>query len=119
MDLNANIIDGKQTDIAGGSRDWQDLAVDSLRLTVSKKFGSADNLSWEVVANNSITVGGVPTPDFVAQNARATIAPKSGVWTGTEFRIGIENLFDEQYQPSLSTRPAAGRNFKIGLARTF
>lgn len=119
MDLNANITDGRQYDIAGGRQDWQNLAADSLRLTVGQKIGSAYDVSWEMVANDSITVAGVKSPDYAVHNIRATIAPESGVWKGTEFRFGVENLFDQQYQPSLSTRAAAGRNFKMTLAKTF
>lgn len=119
MDLNASITDGRQTDIAGGRQDWQNLAADSLRLTVGQKIGSAYDLSWEMVANDSITLNGVRAPDYAVHNIRATIAPESGVWKGTEFRIGIENVFDQQYQPSLSTRPSPGRNFKLTLAKTF
>ncbi|MCQ0091542.1 TonB-dependent receptor [Roseovarius sp. M141] len=119
MDLNANITDGRQTDIAGVAQDWQNLAADSLRLTVGKKIGSAYDVSWEMVANDSITLAGVRSPDYAVHNIRATIAPESGVWKGTAFRIGIENVFDQQYQPSLSTRPAPGRNVKMTLTKTF
>jgi hemoglobin/transferrin/lactoferrin receptor protein len=52
-------------------------------------------------------------------NLRATYVPQQGVLEGTEIRLGIENVLDTQYQPYLSTRSAAGRNFKLTLAKTF
>ncbi|WP_299843501.1 TonB-dependent receptor [uncultured Roseovarius sp.] len=119
LDLNANFTDGEETTAAQVRRDWRNQAADSVRLTVGKRFADAYDLSWEVVANDSITVDGVRSSGHVTHNLRATIAPDKGVWKDTEFRIGIENLFDEQYQPRLSTRPAPGRNFKFTLAKTF
>lgn len=118
-DLNANITDGEETTAAFVTQDWRNQAADSLRLTVGKKFSDTLDLSWEVVAADSITVNGVRDPGYVVHNLRATVAPQGGVWENTEFRIGVENVFDEQYQSNLSTRPAAGRNFKLTLAKTF
>jgi len=71
------------------------------------------------VAADSITVNGVRSPSYAVHNLRATIAPQQGAWEGVEFRVGVENLFDQQYQPRLATRPAPGRNFKFTLLRTF
>ncbi|MBZ8119766.1 TonB-dependent receptor [Roseovarius sp. LXJ103] len=119
MDLNANIADGQETTGRGVRQDWRNLAANSLRFTLGQKFAEAYDVSWEVVANDGITVNGERSSSFVAHNLRATIAPESGVWAGTEVRFGIENLFDTQYTQRLSTRPAAGRNFKITLAKTF
>ncbi len=112
VDLNANITDGRQTDITGGRQDWQNL-------TAGKKIGSTYDVSWEMVANDSITLAGVRSPDYAVHGIRATIAPESGVWKGTEFRFGIENVFALQYQPSLSTRASRGRTFEMTLAKTF
>lgn len=118
-DLNANFADGKETTGTLATLDWRNQAANSLRLTVGKKFNDALDLSWEVVAADSITINGVRDSGYVAHNLRATIAPQGSVWQDTEFRIGIENVFDEQYQSNLSTRPAVGRNFKLTLAKTF
>jgi len=125
-DLNANITDGEQklgpaavARFGVASQDWTGLAADSLRLTLGKKIGNTYDLSWETVAADSITVNGVRSPSYAVHNLRATIAPQQGAWEGVEFRVGVENLFDQQYQPRLATRPAPGRNFKFTLSRTF
>lgn len=119
MDANLNIADGSETTAAQIEQDWRNLAADSARLTLGKRFGETYDLSWEAVAADDITVNGVRSSGYVTHNLRATIAPQSGVWAGTEFRIGVENLFDKQYQPHLSTRAATGRNVKLTLAKTF
>jgi len=119
VDFNATIADGEEVDLLGGVRDWRNLAANSLRATVGKVFDDTYDLSWEVVSADSITVNGVRDDGYTVHNLRGTIAPKRGVWEGTEFRLGIENVFDEQYMPNLATRPAVGRNFKLTLAKTF
>jgi hemoglobin/transferrin/lactoferrin receptor protein len=119
MDMNANITDGTETTGGGTNRDWRNQAANSLRLTLGQKFANAYDVSWEMVANDSLTINGTRNSSFVAQNLRATVAPDSGVLKGTEIRFGIENVFDKQYTPSLSTRPATGRNFKITFAKAF
>lgn len=119
MDANLNIADGSETTAAQIEQDWRNQAANSARLTLGKRFGETYDLSWEAVAADDITVNGVRSSGYVTHNLRATIAPQSGVWAGTEFRIGVENLFDKQYQPHLSTRAATGRNVKLTLAKTF
>ncbi|QIE45692.1 TonB-dependent receptor [Pseudohalocynthiibacter aestuariivivens] len=119
MDLNANFADGKETTGVGVRQDWRNQAANSLRLTVGQKFANAYDVSWEMVANDAVTTNGVRYSSFVAHNLRATVAPDSGVWKGTEIRFGIENVFDKQYTQNLSTRPAAGRNFKLTFAKQF
>ncbi|WP_246557552.1 TonB-dependent receptor domain-containing protein [Roseovarius nubinhibens] len=119
MDANLNIADGSETTAAQIEQDWRNLAANSARLTLGKRFGETYDFSWEAVAADDITVNGVRSSGYVTHNLRATIAPQSGVWAGTEFRIGVENLFDKQYQPHLSTRAATGRNVKLTLAKTF
>jgi hemoglobin/transferrin/lactoferrin receptor protein len=119
MDANLNIADGSETTAAQIEQDWRNLAANSARLTLGKRFGETYDFSWEAVAADDITVNGVRSSGYVTHNLRATIAPQSGAWAGTEFRIGVENLFDKQYQPHLSTRAATGRNVKLTLAKTF
>lgn len=119
FDVNANITDGEETTAAQVRQDWRNQAADSLRLTVGKRIRNTYDLSWEVVANDAIEINGTRSSSFMVHNLRATIAPRKGVWKDTEFRIGVENVFDKQYEPRLSTRPAPGRNFKFTLAKTF
>ncbi len=119
FDVNANITDGEETTAAQVEQDWRNQAADSLRLTVGKRIANTYDVSWEMVANDAIEINGSRSSSHVTHNLRATIAPRKGVWKDTEFRIGVENLFDKQYEPRLSTRPAPGRNFKFTLAKTF
>ena len=63
--------------------------------------------------------GSGPISGYGVNNLRATYRPQNGVLKGTEIRFGVENVFDKQYQTQLSTRAAAGRNFKLTLAKTF
>ena len=120
LDLNATLAEGEEVTQAGLVSDWRNQAADNLRLTVGKVFNDIYDLSWEVVSADAITVNGVRDAGYTAHNLRATIAPKGkGVWENTEFRVGIDNVFDEQFTPNLATRPAVGRNFKFTLAKTF
>ncbi|MEH6737312.1 MAG: ligand-gated channel, partial [Sulfitobacter sp.] len=64
--------------------------------------------------SESTTVAG-----SVVHNLRATYKPQQGLLRDTEIRFGVENVFDHDYTPRLSTRTAAGRNFKVSLATTF
>jgi len=119
MDLNANVVNG--TEFAPGlpATDWRNSPADSVRFTLGRKFGDELDLSWEVVANKSIDTGTVSAPGFGIHNLRATYVPQSGVLKDTQIRLGIENAFDRDYTPHLSTRPAPGRNIKLSLARVF
>lgn len=125
VDLNASITDADERTMAGVVQDYGNTPQDNLRLTVGKVFDDTYDLSWEAVFGDSITINGDPTAfasgeSYDVHNLRLTVAPKgNGVWEDTEFRIGIENLFDEQYTPNLATRAQPGRNFKLTLAKTF
>ncbi|MBW4963339.1 TonB-dependent receptor, partial [Sulfitobacter sp. CW3] len=119
LDMNANITDGTQTAPDDTVSDWKNTAADSLRFTVGKKFGEELDVSWEVVANASTDVSGTETPGFGIHNLRATYIPQQGVLKDTQIRVGLENVFDRDYTPHLSTRSAPGRNLKLTLSRTF
>ncbi|XDA99060.1 TonB-dependent receptor [Sulfitobacter sp. LCG007] len=118
-DLNANVVTGDERQVDGSSVDWRGVPADSVQLTVGKRFGDALDLSWEIAADKGVDnvyddVGG-----FAVHNLRATWSPQKGVLRDTQIRVGLENLFDKDYTPYLSTRPAAGRNIKLTLAKTF
>ncbi|SPJ30696.1 TonB-dependent heme receptor A [Falsiruegeria mediterranea M17] len=121
VDLNGTKASGDQTAPGGTTTDWIFAPVGSVALTVGKNFSQALDVSWEVVAaegtnaiNGSGYLGG-----YAVNNLRATYRPQNGVFAGTEVRVGIENILNKQYQTQLSTRPAAGRNFKLTVAKTF
>lgn len=119
MDLNANIVGGEEFSPGGIVADWRNLPADSVRFTLGKKFGQELDLSWEVVANRSFDTAASSSPGFGIHNLRATYIPQTGVLKDTQIRVGLENVFDHDYTPNLSTRPAPGRNLKLTLSKLF
>ena len=121
LDFNANLVDGTETSTAGVDSRWRNAPADSARLAVGKRFGQAIDVSWEIVGNKGVTTSaGDHTPGFAVNNLRTTYRPQmGGLWTDTEIRVSVENIFDHEYTPYLSTRAAPGRNFKVSLAKTF
>ncbi|WP_424928279.1 TonB-dependent receptor domain-containing protein [Amaricoccus tamworthensis] len=119
IDMNLNIADGEET-LLGNTIDWRSTPADSIQVTVGKTWGDVLDLSWELVADRSIDFNGQETPGFGVHNIRATYVPEyNGILSGTVLRVGVENLFDHDYTPHLSTRPAPGRNIKLQLAKAF
>ncbi|MEP2715701.1 TonB-dependent receptor [Pseudophaeobacter sp.] len=121
VDLNGTTANGKQTRPGGAVSDYIFAPVASAALTVGKRFNESLDLSWELVAaegTNAVNGSG-PISGYGVNNLRATYRPQNGALKGAEIRFGVENIFDKQYQTQLSTRAAAGRNFKLTLAKTF
>lgn len=124
VDLNGNFSDGDETDLAGVSVTYRSLTADSVRVTAGQRFGRFLDLSLEALAVSSADVSfrsGNPEQgdSYNILNARATLSPQSGFLEGTSFRVGLENLTDEDYTPNLSTRKATGRNLKLTVSRQF
>jgi len=119
MDFNTNIIGGDEFSPGGIVADWRNLPADSVRFTLGKKFGKEVDMSWEVVANRPVDTDVSSSAGFGIHNLRATYIPQAGVLKDTQIRVGIENAFDRDYTPHLSTRPAPGRNIKLSLSRVF
>jgi hemoglobin/transferrin/lactoferrin receptor protein len=122
VDLNATWGAGDEVDSAGIVRDWRNQAQNNLRLTVGKVFDDTYDLSWEAIVADDIDTGdpGTSGSAYSVHNLRLTIAPEgNGMWQDTEFRFGIENVFDEQFTPNLASRPQPGRDVKLTLAKTF
>ena len=121
VDLNATSAEGEQRRPDGTVSDYIFAPVGSAALTLGKRFDESLDLSWELVAaEGTMAVNGSgPISGYGVNNLRATYRPQNGVLKGTEIRFGVENVFDKQYQTQLSTRAAAGRNFKLTLAKTF
>ena len=119
-DLNATIADGEEY-LSGTASRWRNLPADNARLTLGRRFGQALDLSWELVAAKSgfDSTGSTRLAGYGVHNLRATYRPQDGALEGAEVRFGIENAFGKQYQASLSSRAAPGRNFKLTLAKTF
>ncbi|WP_290950362.1 TonB-dependent receptor [Hyphomonas sp.] len=118
-DLNANIVDAEQTRADSTVADWTNAPANTLRLTLGKRLSRLADLSSEFVLADEADRNGTTTPGFATVNLRATITPQEGVLKDTSFRFGFENLFDHNYTPLLSTRPAAGRNIKFTVSKAF
>lgn len=121
-DVNAAWIEGDAVSVTGAPEYWQYAPANQLRVTLGQHFTQELDLSWEAVAAGRMDRVNAPTaeaPGYVVHNLRATYRPQSGVLEGAEIRVGIENLFDKDYQPWLATRNAPGRNVKLTLAKSF
>ncbi|MEQ3746129.1 MAG: TonB-dependent receptor [Henriciella sp.] len=124
VDLNGNFSDGDETNVAGVSVAYRSLTADSVRVTAGQRFGRFLDLSLEALAvaeaDVSFRSGNAEQGDsYNILNARATFSPQSGLLKDTSFRLGVENLTDEDYTPNLSTRKATGRNVKLTVSRQF
>jgi hemoglobin/transferrin/lactoferrin receptor protein len=121
VDLNGTVADGEQRRHDGTVSYYSYAPDGSASLTVGKRFNDSLDLSWELVSAESAMAlnGSGPISGYGVSNLRATYLPQSGLLEGTAIRFGIENLFDKEYQTQLSTRAAAGRNFKVSVSKTF
>ncbi|WP_375173864.1 TonB-dependent receptor domain-containing protein [Pseudooceanicola sp.] len=122
VDLNASHIRAKW-----GDGSWFNNApADSLQLTLGKRFMD-DQLDlsvemrhdWATSRNVQFGGGVTSSPAFTTYALAAAYTPNSGPMEGVQFRGGVENLFDAQYTPYLSSRPAPGRTFKFSIAKVF
>lgn len=119
-DFNAAIGEYDEVNSTGVAGIWRNAPADSARLTLGKRIGAAWDLSWELVGAKSFTDStGSKVNGYGVSNLRATYRVQTGVMTGAEVRLGIENAFDKAYTPALATRTAPGRNVKLTLAKTF
>ncbi|MBE1295756.1 MAG: TonB-dependent receptor plug domain-containing protein [Rhodobacteraceae bacterium] len=119
-DFNAAIGEYDEVNSTGVAGIWRTAPADSARLTLGKRIGAAWDLSWELVGAKSFTDStGSKVNGYGVSTLRATYRVQTGVMTGAEVRLGIENAFDKAYTPALATRTAPGRNVKLTLAKTF
>ncbi|MEM8937610.1 MAG: TonB-dependent receptor [Pseudomonadota bacterium] len=115
VDLNANIVSGTEISFTGAEVDWRNLTQNTVQATLGQRVEDFLDLSAEVV-----TAFERDTADsFTVANFRATATLPEGPLAGLQIRFGLENAFNEQYQPLLSTRPAPGRNFKVTISNVF
>ncbi|MGR3452631.1 TonB-dependent receptor domain-containing protein [Pseudooceanicola sp.] len=119
IDLNANIARGTGNPGRASESHWAGIPADQIRLTLGRKWEETLDLSWEIVADAEMTRAATPSDGSVVHNLRTTYRPQQGAWKGTEWRIGVENLFDLEYTPHLATRPAEGRNIKFTVSTVF
>ncbi|WP_316013263.1 TonB-dependent receptor domain-containing protein [Roseobacter sp. HKCCA0434] len=123
-DLAFAMASGRETDPGGASREWRNLPADRLQVTLGRRFGEGEqyDLGWEVVHTaDRRDSNGAELPDETIHNLRGTWRPEGGRLAGTEFRLGVENLFDEFYVGHLASpsRPAPGRTVKLTASVAF
>jgi hemoglobin/transferrin/lactoferrin receptor protein len=87
----------------------------NLALTLGKKFNEQLDVSWEGAFFKRFE----DTPGFAVHNLRASYDIDTGFLKEAKLRVGVDNLFDKQYQTHLATRPAPGRNIKVSLTAAF
>ena len=122
VDLNAALTEGDAVAVGGVLEYWDYAPADRLRLTLGQHVTAELDLSWEAVAAarmDRVNDGTNEAAGHTLHNIRATYRPQAGVLEGAELRVGIENVFDKDYQPWLATRKAPGRNIKLTLAKSF
>jgi len=107
------------------------IPADNVRLSVGRHFlGDQLTLSAEAVhawAQNrtttttysAYTIGTYASDAYTVYNLAASYKPSHGALESWEFQAGISNVGDLTYRPYLSTRNAAGRTFKLTVAKTF
>ncbi|MEM9779979.1 MAG: TonB-dependent receptor, partial [Pseudomonadota bacterium] len=99
------------------------IPADELALTLGTRFPDQDlelGVRGVFAADqDDLPDGDAPSPGYAVYDLFASWTPDEGVLQGAEFRFGVENVFDRQYQEHLSNDFARGRTFTIGLAKTF
>lgn len=125
VDVNASHMRAKW-----GDGSWFNNApADSLQVTLGKRFMD-DQLDLSVEMRHDWATsrnvqhpmnggGSITTPAFTTWSLAGAYIPNSGPLEGVQIRAGVENLFDADYTPYLSSRPAPGRTFKISVAKVF
>ena len=122
VDLAGHVGNGTEFNPDGSTGVWRNSAADRIQMTLGKKWGDDFDLSWEVVhAADRRDALGDALPDSTIHNLRATWRPGQGWLDGSEVRLGIENLFDQDYVGHLSSssRKAPGRTVKLSLTKSF
>jgi len=121
-DLNAAHIRG-----TWGDGSWFNNApADSVQLTLGKRFMD-DQLDlavemrhdWSTDRNVQFSGASERSAAFTTWSLNAAWTPNTGPLEGVQIRGAVENIFDTDYTPYLSTRPARGRTFKVSIAKVF
>ncbi|MGO1120756.1 TonB-dependent receptor domain-containing protein [Rhodovibrionaceae bacterium A322] len=99
------------------------IPADELVLTVGGRVPDENiEFGWRgVFAREQNRVSGTTSrsPGYVVHDLFSSWKPDDGVLRGAEFRFGIDNLFNKQYQEHLAGDPGKGRTFKLTLVKQF
>jgi hemoglobin/transferrin/lactoferrin receptor protein len=97
--------------------------ADELSLTLGGRLRDVGvEFGWRGVfaaRQDDLPAGDDATPGYAVHDVFVSWRPDDGHLAGTEFRLGVDNIFDKAYQPHLSSDPARGRAVTLTLARTF
>ncbi|MBU2937768.1 MULTISPECIES: TonB-dependent receptor domain-containing protein [Pacificibacter] len=122
MDFNASRIRGEW--VTGEY--FNNTPSDTAQLTLGKHFLNDQlDLAVEVLHGwsndrTTSTSGATAASDsYTVAGLTAAYIPDSGLTQGVEFRASLDNVFDLDYQPYLSSRSAPGRNLTLSITKTF
>lgn len=91
--------------LQGGLRPWSDW-----------ELGARATLA---AAQTRVPAGGTPSASYRTFDLYASFAPESGPLAGTVFRLGVDNVFDEQYIIYPNALPQEGRSIKLSATFSF
>ena len=100
-------------------RDYLYLPGNQLSFTLGQKFDNGVDLSWNMLANEKVTINDKRHAGWGVNDLRVSYSPTSGILEGTTLNFAIENIFDKTYQNSMSYLKEPGRNISFTIARTF
>ncbi|SFG03359.1 TonB-dependent hemoglobin/transferrin/lactoferrin family receptor [Roseobacter denitrificans] len=93
---------------------------------ITGTLGWRPNQTWTVGARATYAAsvddgsgGNEPADSYALLDLFATLTPTRGAWDGTALRVGVDNLFDEQYTIFPNGLSQPGRSFKVSLTQTF
>ncbi|WP_417248160.1 TonB-dependent receptor domain-containing protein [Celeribacter sp.] len=122
IDFNAARIRGEW----GDGSPFNNAPADSVQLTLGKRFLNdqldlAVEMRHDWATDRNVQYSGLSEHHdaFDVFNLTAAYKPDSGVLEGVELRAAIENVFDTDYKPYLSSKAAPGRTFKLSVVKTF
>ncbi|MEM5474900.1 TonB-dependent receptor [Pacificibacter sp. AS14] len=122
MDFNASRIRGEWET----GEYFNNAPSDAAQLTVGKHFLEDQlNLAIEVLhawsneRTTSTSGATAASESYTVAGLTAAYIPDSGLAHGVEFRASLDNLFDRDYQPYLSSRSAPGRNLTLSVTKIF
>ena len=114
--LGVSVIDGED----GDGVPLSSIPGDELSLELGGTFPQRDlSLGLRSTFTQSVTQGMTEFDGYNLHNVFASWKPDEGPLAGTELQLGVDNIFDTEYQPALFGSIGKGRNFKISLAKTF
>lgn len=131
--LALTIMDGKNvSNPAANNPNLEDrIPADTLRLSLGRRIPSRNlEFGWtgtfyksksRVAAAGGGATTTINTPSDLIHDVYASWTPDEGALQGAELRLGVSNVFDEDYRTHLQSTGIrrAGRSFNLTLTKTF